>query len=83
MLDTARVAARLPAQDLERARRFHSEKLGLEPSEERLGGLLYVCGGTEFGLFETTGVSAGELSGAVPRERAVPALAVPSRLAWH
>jgi catechol 2,3-dioxygenase-like lactoylglutathione lyase family enzyme len=60
MLENARVATRLPAQDLERARRFYSEKLGLEPAEERPGGLLYRCGGTEFALFQ----SAGEPSGA-------------------
>ena len=60
MLEKATVAARLPAQDLERARRFYSEKLGLEPAEERPGGLLYRCGGIEFGLFQ----SAGEPSGA-------------------
>jgi hypothetical protein len=29
MLDNARVATRLPAQDLDRARRFYSDKLGL------------------------------------------------------
>ena len=29
----ASVSARLPAQDLERARRFYAEKLGLEPAE--------------------------------------------------
>jgi catechol 2,3-dioxygenase-like lactoylglutathione lyase family enzyme len=40
MLDKARgVATRLPAQDLDRARRFYAEKLGLEPSEGRPGGL--------------------------------------------
>jgi tRNA-Thr(GGU) m(6)t(6)A37 methyltransferase TsaA len=59
-LGAGRVATRLPAQDLERARRFYSEKLGLEPVEERPGGLLYRCGGTEFALFQ----SAGEPSGA-------------------
>jgi catechol 2,3-dioxygenase-like lactoylglutathione lyase family enzyme len=60
MLSDAKVATRLPAQDLERARTFYSEKLGLEPVEERPGGLLYRCGGTEFSLFE----SAGDPSGA-------------------
>jgi catechol 2,3-dioxygenase-like lactoylglutathione lyase family enzyme len=44
MLQNARVATRLPAQDLDRARAFYSEKLGLEPVEERPGGLLYRCG---------------------------------------
>lgn len=50
---------RLPAQDLERARRFYAEKLGLRPVEERDGGLRYRCGSTLFSLF----ASAGEPSG--------------------
>jgi catechol 2,3-dioxygenase-like lactoylglutathione lyase family enzyme len=59
MLEHSRVAARLPAQDLERARAFYYEKLGLEPSEERPGGLLYRCGGCEFALFESDGSPSG------------------------
>src|ERR671937_2247731 len=59
MLANARVATRLPAQDLDRARRFYSEKLGLEPSEERPGGLLYRCGSGEFALFASGGASPG------------------------
>jgi catechol 2,3-dioxygenase-like lactoylglutathione lyase family enzyme len=52
------VAARIPAQDLPRARSYYAEKQGLEPSEERPGGLLYRCGG-EFALFESSGASTG------------------------
>lgn len=59
LLARARVATRLPAQDLERARRFYSERLGLEPVDERPGGLLYRCGGAEFVLFRSTGASPG------------------------
>jgi len=59
MLQGARFAARLPAQDLERARRFYSEKLGLEPAEERPGGLLYHCAEGTFALFASTGGSPG------------------------
>ncbi|MBV7698734.1 VOC family protein [Streptomyces sp. TRM70350] len=59
LLARARVATRLPAQDLERARRFYSEKLGLEPVDERPGGLLYRCGGAEFALFQSAGASPG------------------------
>src|SRR5215211_6566828 len=59
MLENAKVATRLPAQDLERARAFYSEKLGLEPVEERPGGLLYRCGGTEFALFASGGQPSG------------------------
>ncbi|MFJ8051254.1 VOC family protein [Streptomyces luteogriseus] len=54
-----RAATRLPARDLERARRFYSEKLGLDPVDERPGGLLYRCGGAEFVLFRSTGASPG------------------------
>lgn len=59
MLDNARVATRLPAQDLDRARRFYADKLGLEPVEEREGGLRYRCGSTVFSLFATTGTPSG------------------------
>lgn len=59
LLAEGRVATRLPAQDLERARRFYREKLGLEAVDERPGGLLYRCGGSEFALFESSGSSPG------------------------
>ncbi|HEY1596367.1 MAG TPA: VOC family protein [Thermoleophilaceae bacterium] len=59
MLRDARIATRLPAQDLERARAFYSEKLGLEPVDERPGGLLYRCASGEFALFASAGASSG------------------------
>jgi catechol 2,3-dioxygenase-like lactoylglutathione lyase family enzyme len=59
MLVNARAAARLPAQDLDRARRFYSEKLGLEPAEERPGGLLYRLASGEFALYRSAGTSPG------------------------
>jgi catechol 2,3-dioxygenase-like lactoylglutathione lyase family enzyme len=60
MLQHSKVATRLPAQDLERARAFYAEKLGLEPIEERPGGLKYKCGNGYFALFESTGAPSGE-----------------------
>jgi catechol 2,3-dioxygenase-like lactoylglutathione lyase family enzyme len=60
MLQQARVATRIPAADLGRARRFYAEKLGLEPAEEREGGLLYRCSAGEFGLFTSAGAASGE-----------------------
>ena len=60
MLEHGRVATRLPAQDLARARAFYAEVLGLEPVEERPGGLRYVCAAGEFALFESAGRSSGE-----------------------
>jgi catechol 2,3-dioxygenase-like lactoylglutathione lyase family enzyme len=59
MLDASDVATRLPAQDLERARRFYADKLGLEPVEERPGGLRYRCGSGQFALFESAGAPSG------------------------
>jgi catechol 2,3-dioxygenase-like lactoylglutathione lyase family enzyme len=59
VLSRARVATRLPAGDLERARRFYAEKLGLQPVDERPGGLLYRCGGIDFVVFRSSGVSPG------------------------
>ena len=59
MLENGHVASRLPCQDLERARRFYAEKLGLEPVDERPGGLLYRPASGEFALFQSTGGSPG------------------------
>jgi catechol 2,3-dioxygenase-like lactoylglutathione lyase family enzyme len=59
MLRDSDVATRLPAQDLDRARAFYAERLGLEPVEERPGGLRYECGSGRFTLFESAGVASG------------------------
>jgi len=58
-LDAAHVVTKLPARDLDRARRFYRDRLGLEPVEERDGGLRYVCGTTEFHLFLSSGAASG------------------------
>jgi catechol 2,3-dioxygenase-like lactoylglutathione lyase family enzyme len=44
---------------LNRARKFYSDKLGLEPTEQRPGGLRYRCGNCFFVLFESTGEASG------------------------
>jgi catechol 2,3-dioxygenase-like lactoylglutathione lyase family enzyme len=59
MLQTGHVATRIPVQDMERARAFYRDKLGLEPSEERPGGVLYRCASGVFALFESAGASPG------------------------
>jgi catechol 2,3-dioxygenase-like lactoylglutathione lyase family enzyme len=41
MLDQYDVAATLPASDIQRAKRWYEEKLGLAPEEERPDGILY------------------------------------------
>jgi catechol 2,3-dioxygenase-like lactoylglutathione lyase family enzyme len=57
-LSSAHVVTKLPAQDLERARRFYSDALGLGAVEERGGGLRYLCGATEFHLFQSSGAAS-------------------------
>ena len=61
-LSQARVAARLPAQDLGRAREWYSHKLGLNPVEERDGGLRYLINGGEFAVFLSQGASDGSFT---------------------
>jgi catechol 2,3-dioxygenase-like lactoylglutathione lyase family enzyme len=60
VLRNATIAVRLPAQDLERARAFYSDVLGLEPVEEREGALRYVCGDQSFAVFLSTGRASGQ-----------------------
>jgi catechol 2,3-dioxygenase-like lactoylglutathione lyase family enzyme len=59
-LRDAGVGVRLPAQDLDRARAFYADRLGLEPVESRVGGLRYACGGDSFVLFQSAGAPSGE-----------------------
>jgi catechol 2,3-dioxygenase-like lactoylglutathione lyase family enzyme len=55
-----RVHAALPALDLERARRFYAEKLGLTPTAETEKGLTYACGaGSGFFLYPSAIPSRG------------------------
>jgi predicted enzyme related to lactoylglutathione lyase len=54
MLNDSKVTANIPAADIDRARRFYAETLGLTPSEENPGGLIYsTAGGTKFFLYQT------------------------------
>jgi catechol 2,3-dioxygenase-like lactoylglutathione lyase family enzyme len=58
-LAAAHAVTKLPAQNLERARRFYRDRLGLEPVEERERGLRYVCGTSEFHIFASSGAPSG------------------------
>ncbi|WP_284740942.1 VOC family protein [Amycolatopsis sp. RTGN1] len=62
MLTDFRFESRLPTQDLERARRWYSEKLGLEPVEEREGGLRYEGASGVFCLYASAGASDGSFT---------------------
>jgi len=55
MLQDSRVEANIPAGDLQRARAFYADTLGLTPSAEAEGvWLLYkTAGGTAFNIYQT------------------------------
>jgi predicted enzyme related to lactoylglutathione lyase len=54
MLNDSKVTANIPAADLDRARRFYADTLGLTPADENPGGLIYkTAGGTTFFLYQT------------------------------
>lgn len=57
-----RYEARLPTQDLDRARRWYAGKLGLEPVEERPGGLRYEGSAGVFCLYASAGTSDGSFT---------------------
>ena len=59
MWETAQAEATLPAQDLDRAKAFYSEKLGLTPTSEDKVGVHFVVGGTRFRLFRSGGTASG------------------------
>ena len=52
VFDQFQSMAMLPASDIERAKRWYQETLGLAPAEENEGGLEYrTGGGTRFGVY--------------------------------
>ncbi len=52
VLSDTRVMCMLPVKDLQRARRFYEERLGLAGGVQRPDGkFVYQCGGTELALF--------------------------------
>jgi len=55
MLNNASIMAVLPAKDIDRAKAFYRDKLGIEPSESMEDGtVMYTCGqGTRFLLYQT------------------------------
>ena len=60
MLAELRIHTALPVTDMERARRFYAEKLGLVPETELPDGMFYGCGaGTRFLLYPSQAASAG------------------------
>ncbi len=60
MFASTQTYATLPASDIERAKSYYADKLGLKPTEERPDGLLYDCGnGAKFCLYPSGGSASG------------------------
>ncbi len=53
MLSDSPIRAYIPVSNLQRARRFYEETVGLKPGEEYGGGVIYRCGGTEVFMYPT------------------------------
>ena len=63
MLSYARYETSLPCSDLERAKSFYADKLGLTPASEQSAGAFYEGrGGTRFILFPSSGSASGSHS---------------------
>ena len=60
MLTEYPIHAALPATDLQRAKRYYADQLGLTPESEGPDGLFYRCGGTtRFLVFSSGGTASG------------------------
>jgi catechol 2,3-dioxygenase-like lactoylglutathione lyase family enzyme len=60
MLENATATATLPAADMERAKRWYEEKLGLKPIEDTPGGAVFEgAKGTLFAVYPTPNESRG------------------------
>ena len=59
MWETAVAEATLPAKDLERAKGFYVDRLGLTVQSEDETGVHFVVGGSRFRLFRSGGSAAG------------------------
>ena len=61
MLQDGQVFASIPAADIERARAWYEEKLGLTPTQSMPDGNIYQCGGgTAFLLYQTQFAGTGK-----------------------
>jgi predicted enzyme related to lactoylglutathione lyase len=63
MLQDSPVIPYIPTSDLARARKFYEQVVGLKPSQEINGGLVYKCGsGTEIFMYVSGGAGTSKAS---------------------
>jgi catechol 2,3-dioxygenase-like lactoylglutathione lyase family enzyme len=62
MLSTAPLRAYIPVSNLQRARKFYEQTLGLKPGEQYGGGVIYQCGGAEVFMYQTPNAGTSKAS---------------------
>src|SRR2546430_8142487 len=62
MLSAAPIRAYIPVSNLQRARKFYEQTVGLEPGEAYGGGVIYTCGGAEVFMYPTTHAGTSKAS---------------------
>jgi predicted enzyme related to lactoylglutathione lyase len=63
MLKNAPIVSYIPASDVQRARKFYEEKVGLKPKEEYAGGVIYECGkGSQVFMYQSGGAGTSKAS---------------------
>ncbi|MEW5959524.1 MAG: VOC family protein, partial [Chloroflexota bacterium] len=60
MLANYKIHSTIPAHDLDRARKYYADKLGLTPTKEMTGGLVYEYNGTWFLLYPSAGAGTAQ-----------------------
>jgi len=63
MLTNSPIVAYIPVADVQRARKFYEEKVGLKPKETYAGGVIYECGnGSRAFMYPTPGAGTSKAS---------------------
>jgi len=63
MLKQAPIVPYIPVADMDRARKFYEEKVGLKPREDYAGGVIYECGkGSWVFMYTSKGASTSKAS---------------------
>src|SRR5207245_10028748 len=62
MLSAAPIRAYIPVANLQRARKFYEETVGLDPGAVYGGGVIYKCGDTEVFMYRTANAGTSKAS---------------------
>jgi catechol 2,3-dioxygenase-like lactoylglutathione lyase family enzyme len=60
MLKNYDIRTTIPVRDMQRARSFYAEKLGLRPTQEAPDGVIYQLKGSQFALYRSAGAGTAQ-----------------------